>query len=100
MVKIDIITSMNQVNKILEISEEISDKSVKNMELTIKGLSTGWKSENSTKLQCKADRLNNKIQKTADTLKDIAMDMERIVKELYVAEKNAVEIVKHRKEES
>ena len=95
-IEFDFKQALSQADRVEQIADSLSKLSGNKFEGTMQNLSINWKGESANKYLAKGERLQGKMNVTANDLRRIASDIRRIARNLYNAEMAALEIASQR----
>ncbi len=92
-IKMDFAKAKDDADKIDKIASEMRKLSRNRLENSMNELASVWMGANSRMFLTKEQKIQREIEKTAESLNDIASDIRRIAKKIYDAERQACDIV-------
>lgn len=95
-IEFDFRKAMNDANKIDAIANDLSNVSQRKFGAALQNISANWKGENASIYLNKGGRLQGRMNGTAAELHNIASDIRRVARRIYLAEKAALEIALQR----
>ena len=95
-IEFDFKQALSQADRVDQIADSLSRLSDNKFEGTMQNLSLNWKGESANRYLAKGERLQGKMNVTANELRRIASDIRRVARNLYNAELAALEIASQR----